>query len=201
MDVQQMILLTADEAALVTGETSPGHRLEPRRTSDGHFVLPARILEAPAHAEHIPYLLTKTRCDVSVSCGGETIIVKAYAPSAAEIAPRTYVPDPRGHPWIVPPAPEKGDWSEHGIVGPYQTAAGEVRGLALLPSDYATSKRTLRNLNGLKKAWASAMTTPTYAYTSAEISYFGEQFLGLAHDAYRFAARIARYFDPESPAV
>lgn len=44
------IELTAEAAAALRGETSPGHCLEPIPLAGGSFVLPVAVLADPAHA-------------------------------------------------------------------------------------------------------------------------------------------------------
>lgn len=53
----QYIVLSATEADAVRGETSPGHVLNPLPLTDGRYVLPVRVLEAPEHLVWREYLL------------------------------------------------------------------------------------------------------------------------------------------------
>lgn len=46
-----MIILTAEQAETVRGETVAGHVLEPVPLADGTFVLPEAVLSDPAHAQ------------------------------------------------------------------------------------------------------------------------------------------------------
>ena len=46
-----MIILTSEQAAVIAGETNPGHALQPIALPDGvTWVLPVEILSDPAHA-------------------------------------------------------------------------------------------------------------------------------------------------------
>ncbi len=45
----RFILLTPDQAKAVSGETAPGHTLQPVELADGGFALPEAVLKDPAH--------------------------------------------------------------------------------------------------------------------------------------------------------
>jgi hypothetical protein len=51
-----MIILTADEANKVRGQTVPGAALAPTPLADGTFALPEAVLSSPAHQVHHTYL-------------------------------------------------------------------------------------------------------------------------------------------------
>ncbi|QHP67937.1 hypothetical protein EI171_11545 [Bradyrhizobium sp. LCT2] len=64
----------------------------------------------------------------------------------------------------------------HAIVGPYSSPLGYLRGLALLPPTHATKKQKFRED---LPAHAAPHLRPAYAYTSAEITFFANEFLAL----------------------
>jgi hypothetical protein len=83
----------------------------------------------------------------------------------------------------------------HGIVGPYSSPAGHVRGVALHPSDYATNKQILRGGLEIETMWGPRATIPRYAYTSAEVKFFTRKFgelLKPSHDLFRRTFRFFR---------
>lgn len=52
-----MIILDEHEAALVRGETAPGHALDPAPLANGmEWTLPEAVLADPAHAMHHQFL-------------------------------------------------------------------------------------------------------------------------------------------------
>lgn len=51
----RVIVLTAEQAAHVAGETTPGHALAPVPYED-FFILGANVLQDPAHAAHHEFL-------------------------------------------------------------------------------------------------------------------------------------------------
>lgn len=82
----------------------------------------------------------------------------------------------------------------HGAVTDYTCPAGHVSGLALLPSEFATKKTTLRGDIDLNVAWAAKITEPKYAYGCAEIDFFAKQFNALQTPVRSLQGRIVRYF-------
>lgn len=53
----QYLVLSEAEAEAVRGDSSPSHSLNPLPLTDGRYVLPVRVLEAPEHASHRDYLM------------------------------------------------------------------------------------------------------------------------------------------------
>lgn len=47
----KFLILTEAQAAVVRGETTPGHALMPVPCKEG-WMLPVRVLDDPAHAQH-----------------------------------------------------------------------------------------------------------------------------------------------------
>ena len=76
----------------------------------------------------------------------------------------------------------------HGMVGAFNSVAGPVRGVALLPAYYANKNRPL------------GTTHPDFAYTSGVIDYFGEQFWALRLPISNLAGEIHQFFLEESEA-
>ena len=77
----------------------------------------------------------------------------------------------------------------HGVVSGYTPSAGKpVSGLALLPPRYATKKHE-KDFN-----WPM-VTKPTYAYTSAEIMFFYNEFKSISPLASRLFTKIYRFFE------
>jgi len=83
----------------------------------------------------------------------------------------------------------------HGIVGPYPTPGGPVRGLALLPPRHATAKRTL--IPHDKPQRHPPTDRPNYAYASPEIMFFSAQFYDLSREIHQLALHMYRRF-PDS---
>lgn len=54
----QYLVLSAEHAEAVRGESSPGHILNPVPLTDGRYVLPLRVLEAPEHEGRRAFLMT-----------------------------------------------------------------------------------------------------------------------------------------------
>lgn len=283
------ILLTEEQANRVRGAHGPNNILSPQDLGEGNFAVAAGILDDPAFAEIIPFLITLPQCKVYVTYARpdqpETC---SFVPDSTFIpnhASRIYVP--RDKPWATPPLPEKGDWSEsalyesvgraltnwerfehelanlfaaflspslyrlpasraygsvisfqaranmvqaagdaffliepnpqqeadfesilnlargysarrndiaHGVVGQYASPAGRVRGLALLPAEYATSKHEFRKDVDLKRSPGAIATRPKYAYTTAEVRFFSGQFQQLVRPTYRLRSRTSRRF-------
>lgn len=76
----------------------------------------------------------------------------------------------------------------HGVVGEYHTPEGHARGLALMPAYYSKHHRSL-----VEKPRGS--TKPDYAYTTGEISFFGERFRELAAPTSRLWMLLYRYLE------
>lgn len=58
------IILTADEASQVRGESSPGAYLDPILQADGSYILPECVLEDVAHESKWTFLKTLPMVDV-----------------------------------------------------------------------------------------------------------------------------------------
>lgn len=57
VEERHYIVMTAEEAERVRGETIPGHRLEPVVLPDGRYILPTSVLSDRAHGKHLKFLL------------------------------------------------------------------------------------------------------------------------------------------------
>jgi hypothetical protein len=81
------IVLTQEQADQVTGETTPGHRIEPLAIGDGVFVVPTSVINDPAHAKHKAFLESLPTKDIpnseiSAAYGGNNPISMAEAAGA-----------------------------------------------------------------------------------------------------------------------
>jgi len=77
----------------------------------------------------------------------------------------------------------------HGVVSGYTPSAGQSgSGLALQPPRYATKKQIK------DKRWPLD-TRPVYAYTSAEVLFFCNEFISLCPISYHLESEIFRYFE------
>lgn len=50
------LILSAEQAKQIRGESSPGHSLDPRELADGTFALPVEVLRDPNHAKVLSVL-------------------------------------------------------------------------------------------------------------------------------------------------
>ncbi|TYL80174.1 hypothetical protein [Bradyrhizobium cytisi] len=75
----------------------------------------------------------------------------------------------------------------HAIVGPYTSPLGYIRGLALLPPTHATKKQKFRED---LPPHAAPHLRPIYAYTSAEIAFFANEFLALRKLVYSLSLDV-----------
>jgi hypothetical protein len=82
----------------------------------------------------------------------------------------------------------------HGMVGEYSAPDGPVRGLALLPPPYAERKNTLHTELDARINPYHRLTSPAYAYTTAEINYFAERFRELRGPTSALQLKVARVF-------
>lgn len=56
----EYLVMNAEAADAVRGESTPGHSLMPLPLTDGRFVLPVAVLNAPEHASKAEYLQANT---------------------------------------------------------------------------------------------------------------------------------------------
>lgn len=62
-----MIILTAEQAEMVRGESKPGHVLNPRPLKDGSYCLSEAVLDDPAHEKWRTTLDALPKRDVTPS--------------------------------------------------------------------------------------------------------------------------------------
>jgi len=106
------VVLSAEQAAQVRGQSSPIAALDPVLIADGHYILGLEVMEDPAHAKHIPFLATLNQ--VRLLRDGDTVKVNrgSEKPGDPRVLTRTYEPSDKQNVLQKPPPPEKGDWSE-----------------------------------------------------------------------------------------
>jgi hypothetical protein len=106
------IILSAEQAAQVRGQSSPFAALDPILIADGRYILGLQILEDPDHTKHIPFLATLNQ--VRLLRDGDAVKVSpgSEKPGDPGVLARVYEPSDKQNILQKPPPPEKGDWSE-----------------------------------------------------------------------------------------
>lgn len=189
------IILSAEDAEKVRGQSAPFFELQPAPLDDGRFCLGTEVLEDDAHEKHIPYLATLPWAKlIKTEDGSLSVRWNSERPSDSSVLYRTYVPHDKANPLDNPRMPTLGDWSKAALyesVGRALTKweAFEAHLAALFTMFIGPAATTLPAL----RAYGSVIA---FDGRLTMVRSAAEAFFSLIHDKRKHrAAVLSRFFD------